>query len=634
MKRHQGPKRPPETPQAQFKTPSRPTPRVSKSTTSKRTASPHILGSTNPRKRDSLSSSLAQSTLTQIDFVTQTTQPDDEALDYLEDSWPLPNTNDQPVLINEDIDDDPDHRSSLRSRPGHSTFGTDDDHPKRRRKSVGVNGRGSEQGNSVRKNQTPQSSVGPKKKRKSSEKPTTKRDKTLTQMDFVRRYIPIDDDDDNDMNMGYIQPTFQRNTPKDIKMIGRPNITDSESRPTPTSAKRNRRLPEVELDLSTGEPISDSGTSQAAGNSDILHDGAMVDGPVTPHKRNIEIPSSQSPESPGLAIITSSQFRTATHSTSKQKIRNFAYGNDNHIKEESPKSPLVVEDSQGQGHGSPEKTPTAGASQRPTFAERLASCAPSTESMATPRPTSNVQQSKRTERQRTVVYETDAETDQSGSEDNVNDDPTTPSRSHESQVHDALISNHIPWSPLVDDSQELPLPNVQSSDNQDDDPASEAPMSDASLYYQRMQPATQFPHGSIPSLNTQRLSELFPNEGSTQYVKSAPIPAAPSLSGQKFPGPFLQTQTQSQEGEEPEIVPESSPVRGQENSMEESQVVFQRPRVPESVQVESSQPVAQAHAERGKALSRSQLLTSSVMESVPLPNFWMGSQDSVGEPYS
>jgi hypothetical protein len=27
-------------------------------------------------------------------------------------------------------------------------------------------------------------------------------------------------------------------------------------------------------------------------------------------------------------------------------------------------------------------------------------------------------------------------------------------------------------------------------------------------------------------------------------------------------------------------------------------------------------------------------LTSSVMESIAVPNFWMGSQDSVGEPYS
>ncbi|KAJ5993690.1 hypothetical protein N7451_009414 [Penicillium sp. IBT 35674x] len=638
MRRHQGPERPPETPQAQFKTPSRPTTRVSKSTTSKRAASPQPSGSINPRRRDSLPSSRAQATLTQIDFVTQTTQPDNEELDYLEDSGRPANTNDQPVLINEESDDDPDYKSTLRARPAQTKFEPGNDHPKRRRKSAGVNVGGSERGQSVRKSQTPRTCVGPKGKQKATAKPATKRDKTLTQMDFVRRYIPIDDDDE-DMNLGYIQPTFQRKTPKPIKEEFKGENMVATSRPAPTSAKRNRRILEAELDLSTGEPISDPGTSQAAENGISTQDG-----PVTPHKRKLEIPSSQSPESPGLAIITSSQFLSATRSPLRQKPQNLAHERENHIKEESPKPQQLVEDSQGQGHASPETTPRAcspkvlmASSQRPTFAERLASCAPSTESITTPRKILNDHEPKRTQGERTVVYETDAESDQSDLEDNMADDPTTPSRLHESQVHSAHL-NQAPWSPLLDDSQEFPLPDVQPSDNQDYDPSSEAPMSDGSMYYQRMQKATQFPHESIPALNTQRLMELFPNEGSTQYAKPGPPPPAPTPSVQTFAGPFLQTQTQTQTQDhddgELEIVPESSPIREQENNLEESQTVFQRPRVPESVQVESSQPVDQDKSGLGKALSRSQLLTSSVMESVPLPNFWMSSQESVGEPYT
>lgn len=155
-------------------------------------------------------------------------------------------------------------------------------------------------------------------------------------------------------------------------------------------------------------------------------------------------------------------------------------------------------------------------------------------------------------------------------------------------------------------------------------------MSDASIFYQRLQPATQFPFEPIPALNTQKLSELFPNYGSTQYAK----PAAAD-SSRKAPAPFLQTQTQSQEADQTEIVPESSPIREQDENSAEPDAVFQRPQVPESVvQVESSQPVDRGNHGPGGILSRSQLLTSSVMESVPLPNFWMGSQDSVGEPYS
>lgn len=149
-----------------------------------------------------------------------------------------------------------------------------------------------------------------------------------------------------------------------------------------------------------------------------------------------------------------------------------------------------------------------------------------------------------------------------------------------------------------------------------------------------MHAATQFPHEPIPTLNTQKMSELFPHGDSSQYANLEAW--KPSLRKQA-PGPFSQTQTQSQEGdkESTEMVPESSPIRERERGIESGDTSFQRPRVPGSVvQVESSQAVDRDPQWQGRIISRSQLLTSSVMESIPLPNFWMGSQDSVGEPYS
>ncbi|KAJ5287380.1 hypothetical protein N7478_003066 [Penicillium angulare] len=643
MTPHQRRNRSPETPQVQTRASARPSPpatsKISKKTPSARTT-PHSSGWTHPRPKGSRFDPRAQSTLTQIDFVTQTPHPDDEKLDYLDDTESRDDINNEPVVQKEASDDDGDHRQSSRTRPAHSTFETNNDHPKRRRKSTDVNNGTMERGQSIRKSQTPRASVGPKSKRKPTEKPTTKRDKTLTQMNFVRRYITIDDDDVNDPNLSYIEPTPKKlpagktfKSPQSAKL-------KFESQTTPSSVKLNRRISEAELDLSTGEPISDPGISQAADNDSLPQRIMNANGPITPRKRRLEIPSSQSPESPGLAIITSSQFRDETGSPLKRKSPNLANSLGNQIKEEAPKPQRLVDDSHDQDHTSPNRTPTenwpkvvVGSSQRQrTFKERLVSSGSHDESRRQ-KPTPTEHEPTRTQGDRTVVYETDAESDQSDTESQSHHAPPTPSRVQESQVEDTHNCSPTP-SLGGDDSQELPLPpSAQSPSNLDDCPPSEPPMSDASIYYQRLQPATQFPHEPIPMLSTQKLSELFPNEGNTQHIQSR-VEGTRDTRAQRFTGPFLQTQTQSQDYEEPEIVPESSPAREQNDSIEENQAEFHRPPVREPiVQIESSQPVERANARNG-ILSRSQLLTSSVMESVPLPNFWMGSQDSVGEPYS
>lgn len=632
MKDHKTPDTASGTPRDYFRTPRRrspqPSSKTSKSTTSKRTSSPGLSTSGRAKKRASIPSSYrAQSTLTQIDFVTQTPHPDDDELDYIDNTGGSEDARKaaQPVSIDDDISEGDSEYRPLRARPALSTLGMNDDHPKRRSKTAVV------QRAPLRMSQTPKQSSG-RGKRKSTDKPPGKRDKTLTQMDFVRRYITIDDDDENDMNMGYLPPAPEKDSKKAGQQSDMAESKGVKPEPPLSCIKRPRRVLEAEVDLSTGEPISQSDKTQSLPKQPGPQDPLKSDVPTTPRKpRRLEIPSSQSPESPGLAIITSSQFRSATRSPQKKARLNFA-NPENSIKEESPGAPDMAGESPDEedtiqnqtpthirpiGHDSPDtELPSSQGNVLPTVSS-------SAEVSQKSAPTDSDPPPERAQRERTVIYETDAETDNDDLEDDVGGGFDTPTRAHSPQLGSSNEIQDGPQSPC-DDSQVLPLPSAHTCADPDSEPPSEAPMSDASMFYRRVQPATQFPHEPIPTLNTQKLSELFPNEGSTQYPRHSNVhhsPRRPLLSSQ--------TQTQSQATDQIEIVPESSPSR------DHDEYVFQRPQPPGSVvQVESSQPVDRAHHAPGGMLSRSQLLTSSVMESIPMPNFWIGSQDSVGEPYS
>lgn len=646
----------PETPRNQFRTPRRPSLRGLPTTATKTTArnrSPQSSTSASARKRTSLPR--AQSTLTQIDFVTQPTPSNDDQLGYIDEHKRRDDTRDTTQRPNVDDGSDKDSdslpappvRSARISKFKMSERERESDERPQKRRSSGNANRDAYRSYGPRKSDTPRASVRPRGGRKSLEKSTGKRDKTLTQMDFVRRYITIDDDDD-DVNMGYIQPTPQKKDIKDEQTDHTPKPNQLQHTKRPASAKRKRRSLEEELDLSTGEPISQQKEAQESNPGSGGEGERASTAPVTPRKlRTREIPSSQTPESPGLAIITSSQFRSATRSPSKRNPLNPTNNPMQPVKEEPPEVRRVVEDSQDPGG---ETLPQPTTLDSPsiynslihpdlTTTEEFPSSATPTESTSQEFPTEANGNSRiePTKRERTVVYETDADSEYGDFEDNLNGRSVTPSPH---KIHRAIgpqdgsqATQHSPESPK-DDSQELPLPAVQSSPGLDDAPPSEGPMSDASICYQRMHAATQFPHEPIPTLNTQKMSELFPHGGSSQYTNLEAW--RPSVRRQA-PGPFSQIQTQSQEGdkESTEMVPESSPIRERERGIEPGDSSFQRPRVPGSVvQVESSQAVDRDPQWQGRVLSRSQLLTSSVMESIPLPNFWMGSQDSVGEPYS
>jgi hypothetical protein len=640
-----------ENPPNQFRTPRRPSTAgpstKSNRTTAKRERSPESPASPRAHKRTSLPSLRAQPTLTQIDFVTQATVSDDDQLDYIDEHRDTTQITIKQAQLEDGSDKDADFlppeaaRSARITKFKMSEREQDPNERPQKRKTSGMGARDTEPRHGPRRSATPRASVGRKGGRKSLEKSTGKRDKTLTQMDFVRRYITIDDDDD--VNMGYIQPKPEKKPIISEREAGPAEEKKSQPAKLLNSAKRNRRVFEEELDLSTGEPISQPKDAQDSNTGSENVGDRVSAAPVTPQKpRRREIPSSQSPESPGLVMITSSQFRGATHSPSKQRPLVLNQPKQP-IKEEPPEPRRTDEDSQDPRDASLRTITNSSNTQNllymhiPQPAEHYPSSAPPTDSTSEYQPSEANGDSKNgaRKRERTVVYETDADTDYGESEyENSSRDSLTPSPKKTRAIGSQTTQN-IPESPK-DDSQVLPLPDVRSSIGlehhaSDDAPPSEPPMSDASAYYHRMHAATQFPHEPIPTLNTQKLAELFPQEDSTQSSKLEPCKPSSQM---PRPGPFQQTQTQSQgDKESTEMVPESSPTRERESQTEASETPFQRPRAPDSVvQVESSQ--AADHNWPGRVLSRSQLLTSSVMESIPLPNFWMGSQDSVGEPYS
>ncbi|KAJ5316785.1 hypothetical protein PENANT_c016G03259 [Penicillium antarcticum] len=650
MKEQHKSSKPSENPQNQFRTSRRPSPpgpstAHSKGTTAKRELSPESSALSRAHKRTILPDLRAQPTLTQIDFVTQATASDDDQLDYIDEH--CENAIEQPQRGKES-DNDVDFLPPQSARSARMTkFQIKkrehdiSERPQERRTSA-MSIRNTEQRHVPRRSATPRVSAGRKGARKSLEKSTGKRDKTLTQMDFVRRYITIDDDDD--VNLGYIQPSSEKKP-----IVNKQEVTPAgEKNPQASrllhSAKRNRRVFEEELDLSTGEPISQPKDAQDSNfGTDNVGDRVSA-APMTPQKpRRREIPSSQSPESPGLVMITSSQFRGATHSSSTQEPLAPSQPIQP-IKEESPEPRRVNENSQDRRDGSVTTTTNLSNTQNPSNmhisqpAEHYPSPAPPTDSSSEYQLSEANEDSKNGARkkERTVIYETDADTDYGESDDeDSNRDSLTPSPKKTPRAIGLQMSQNVPESPK-DDSQVLPLPDVPCSSGLEHHPSddalpSEPPMSDASAYYHRMHAATQFPHEPIPTLNTQKLAELFPQEDSTQSSKLEPC--KPSSQTPR-PGPFYQIQTQSQgDKESTEMVPESSPTRERESQTDAGETPFQRPRAPDSlVQVESSQAID--HNWPGRVLSRSQLLTSSVMESVPLPSFWMGSQDSVGEPYS
>lgn len=590
------------------------------------------------RKRNSSAQSVQnQPTLTQIDFVTVPRDSDDE-FDYVDESAGNPREvieieDDEKDKLEDDDDADADYQplSTLRKKRPHGV--QFDDRPSKQKKA------------SKGDNETSKK-AGRRKSGDRKGKGSQKVDKTLTQMNYIQRVV-IDPDEDTKLEYAYITPR-KKGSERETAKPSEAEDVQQESAATPELSSEHKRRKLSSFADDNQSPGMEDGQGKK-----------RIRSLTTPQKSiRREIPSSQSPDSPGVAFITSSQFRGATHSPRKRSFHTYDKPT---IKEESPDLHLSQS-----AHKLPERTASNdhklslqdAKSPHLLPAERKPENTSETplKAKGSPKPaTEGVSETPQLKQrngptQRTVVYETDAESDYDDFEDDLPDVPSSPQDNGVLHSDDRIFDEDAPDSQNPE-SQELPPFPSEQEVNSGPLPSDSHILSDASICYRRHHQATQFPLEPVPTINTQKMAELFPDESNDlQTLTSLSQPSSPLKTHLPHPPlehPLLEDQTHEDNAESQaqgidrtptEVVPESSPVARQGDSASLHRRALAGRDV---VQVESSQPVdrIKRHMTAGEdsvprgILTRSQILTSSVMESIPIPAFWMGSQDSVGEPY-
>ncbi|KAL4932632.1 uncharacterized protein BDV17DRAFT_287576 [Aspergillus undulatus] len=573
-----------------------------------------------------------QPTLTQIDFVTISQQPDsddDSPFKYIGDSGQ--DTHDVIEIEDEDAernnDQDEDYKLSSASRIKREHGVRFDAAPSKSKRS------------SIKVEET----AGKGRKKSGDKKDKEKDDKTLTQMKYVRRINIEPDDDDAKLEYAYITP---KKKVSERQTANGPKTETAQEQPTYISEPSSQRKRKLSPNLA-GKGLHEA--DDAPRKKDMPP-------PTTPRKSfKNEILSSQSPESPGVVFITSSQFRSATRSPLKQTLH---ASEEPYIKKESTGSPGMK--------GTPKTVQTPHIDEKPSLHTRN-SPHPSQTLRETAEHTSDAKAPTKLAKgspaempdpkhrpkppQRSVVYETDAESDYSEFENDRPDVPNSPGAQDTTNSYQEAHANNEPNSPRIEsESQELPPPMPETQIDSGLPPSQTNLLSDASICYQRVHPDTQFPLDPVPTINTQEMAELFPEYSNGLHTLTPSPSSSPRTGDHHPPTPQVVTETQdpnqTQDQSESqhtsktptEIIPESSPVAHREHEDSASSDRHAPATKDVVVQVESSQPLDRTctghDSEPRRMLSRSQILTSSVMESIPMPAFWMSSQDSVGEPYS
>ncbi|KAL4817277.1 hypothetical protein BDW67DRAFT_190448 [Aspergillus spinulosporus] len=561
-----------------------------------------------------------QTTLTQIDFVRRS-QPD-----YDDDVFKCIGGSELNACeVIEIEDDEPDNANDKDYRPSISQI--------KRESSVRL---GSVSSKLKKKDSIQGDKILRKGRRKSgNDKGAHNDDNTLTQMKYVQ-LIDLEPDD-GDVKLEYAYLTSKKRDPE-LRWASTGKHDNIKQQPTYTSGPSSEHK---------RRKISPFPTKKEPCQMKEKPEDKVEFSPSTPRKPlRTEIPSSQSPESPEVAFITSSQFRGAAHSPERRFL---TFSKEVSSKEE-PRSSLEKDGASESAQMPPIKpvhntSPQLSPSAQRASTERSSEATRQKKSVADALAASDLRQRPA---QRTVVYETDAESDYDICEDDMQDAPSS-SKDTDTAVYETHVKSE-PNSPIIE-SQELPPPPVFEKEPDTGPFSSEsALLSEASICYRRVHPNTQVPLEPVPTINTQKLAELFPEESNGLRT----ITPTPSSSPTKAPltsnAPTMVSETQILDQDLPDtedgsrtptdIVPESSPAAHHEGSVPLNGYGLSARNV--VVQVESSQPVDRAGRQRTAGqdsapravLSKSQILTSSVMESIPIPGFWMSSQDSVGEPYN
>lgn len=561
---------------------------------------------------------------------------DDDLLDYIDaeanvQHYDTPNTNTNTNINTRDvieISDDSGNDANYQPAPSSRTqpargvrFGQDlmanTDVSRRRRSTPKPSS--AEKGSGRRK------SGGSVRESNKKDKQPKERDKTLTQMDYVRRYLKIEPDDDVKLEYTYYSPKKDRD-PESREAHRRSAAEALKSTEEQKDGVKRRRL------------IDECYSKDNFNPGSIFSGGQLSRGLVTPKKMiKSEVPSSQSPESPGFALVSPSQFRGINRTPLGQVLPV-----DRLVKEEQHGS---VEEkalhSLDRASSPSDQASLPGFPAPPTSRNNILSD-DADDPKTTPR-------NRPPNTQRTIVYETDAESDYGETHDDLSVPPS-------SQKPKLFNDDDDPIEDIQDsqryDSQKLPSPSIPSGPDNETGLSYPDLSSDASICYRRPHHSTQYPLEPIPSMDTQALAELFPQEkeNSAQQIMTDTTQTQSPLAIQRHPlqtdhqSIQTQTQTQTQSETQPQsnsqdlktltdIVPESSPVTRRDSN----------PSIPQEpvVQVESSQPAdrfirnTRSEQDSGpRGFVGNQLLSSSVLESIPMPPLWMGSQNSVGEPYS
>ncbi|KAI7972341.1 hypothetical protein EIK77_003412 [Talaromyces pinophilus] len=497
----------------------------------------------------------------------------------------------------------------------------------------------------------PKVSKSTRRNNKASGQKETKRNKTLTQMDFVRRFIPLPDSDDEDLNLYADNPstTDKKNAENKEKVIEDQKEATKKDEIEDLTPRKRRKLNHGSMAPS---PAIKSKVSPDEKKSSLLSFPSSQ--PKTPQKAwRFEIPSSQTPETPQQTFVASPSIRQVSRFSIKPNMpKSTLQGepeevHDQQVNTNDPKSQdfdIADDNIVASTMILSSQLLQASTEDQTTISESDA-IKPTTEPPEPPPLSSALK--------KTIVYDTDDETDYGDLEDDNLPEISIGAKALEEWPEPIDSSSRDHASQKCDYSDDLPpIPNSGTDLEITGNLLSDTALpSDSSLYYRRPARYTQYPNEPIPMMNTQKIAELFPvieeNDDPASMVQtSVPSTREPTASAAHghvdVLGSEMETPTQDDSANRSiEVVPESSPITRSYDAARSASNAMAPPARESIVLVESSQLVDRLNRQNnsmdtGKSLRRlfstRDFLTDSVMESIPAPP-WMASQDSIGEPY-
>ncbi|KAF3389993.1 hypothetical protein DPV78_011392 [Talaromyces pinophilus] len=497
----------------------------------------------------------------------------------------------------------------------------------------------------------PKVSKSTRRNNKASGQKETKRNKTLTQMDFVRRFIPLPDSDDEDLNLYADNPstTDKKNAENKEKVIEDQKEATKKDEIEDLTPRKRRKLNHGSMAPS---PAIRSKVSPDEKISSLLSFPSSQ--PKTPQKVwRFEIPSSQTPETPQQTFVASPSIRQVSRFSIETNMpKSTLQGepeevDDQKVNTNDPKSQDfdIADDNIVASTMIPSSQLLQASTEDQTTISESDAIKPTTEPPEPPPLSSALK--------KTIVYDTDDETDYGDLEDDNLPEISIGAKALEEWPEPIDSSSRDHASQKCDYSDDLPpIPNSGTDLEITGNLLSDTALpSDSSLYYRRPARYTQYPNEPIPMMNTQKIAELFPvieeNDDPASMVQtSVPSTREPTASAAHghadVLGSEMETPTQDDSANRSiEVIPESSPITRSYDAARSASNAMAPPARESIVLVESSQLVDRLNRQNnsmdtGKSLRRlfstRDFLTDSVMESIPAPP-WMASQDSIGEPY-